>query len=104
MAIYIDNTNVVRVTNVTTTDLAGVQTPVTGPGEYTLYDGNGDEVVGQTWPAVLTLVNDGNYAGYLQADLALSATGDYKLEIKIGDGGSGLYQAVVDINPKVRTD
>ena len=84
--IFVDNTNIVRVTNAKLTTIAGGTTLVTEPGTYVLKNAHGVEVAGQSWPAALTLNSPGNYAGFLEANLALVVGDIYTLEVTIGSG------------------
>lgn len=102
MRIDIDNTNILRVQGVTVTALDGSEAPVSEPGTYTLKDRNGAEVAGQGWPANLVLITAGEYAGYLEADLELSAHEQYTLDVTIGTGETGTAAWSVPISPEIR--
>lgn len=84
MTIYIDNTNVLRVSSVTSTALDGTETLLTADGTFTMYDLEGVEVVGQTWPTALTLNSPGDYAGILESDIVLVARRKYNVVVTIG--------------------
>lgn len=84
MTMYIDNTHVLRVSDVTSTALDGTETLLTADGTFTMYDLNGNEVAGQAWPTVLTLNSPGNYAGVLESDLVLETGRNYSVEVTIG--------------------
>lgn len=102
MTIYIDNTNVIRITNAVSTALDGTETALTADGVYTLYDSSGAEVAGQVWPASLTLVSPGSYAGYLESDLVLNRNSVYRLSIDIGVDVLSSASWDVDIKPEQR--
>lgn len=102
MTVHIDNTNIVRVTNAVSTALDGTETPLTENGTYTLYDINYNEVVGQDWPSDLTLISDGNYAGYLESDLILDEGKRYIIEINIGSDVNNKANWEISVFPEKR--
>ena len=84
MPIFIDNTGLVRVTEVEITAVDGTSALSTLAGEFTIYDSNDVEVTGQTWPTALTLNAAGDYGGIIESDLAWVAGSSYNVKITIG--------------------
>jgi len=104
MLLLIDNTNVVRVEGATITALDGTETLVSDPGVYTLRDRDGVEVPGQVWPADLVLINAGDYAGYLEADVDIDPNMQYVLDVAIGTSETGRASWSLPITPVIRND
>jgi len=69
MAVYIDNTGILRVTGAKLTALDGTSTLLSASGTFTIYDSADAEVVGQVWPTALTLNEPGDYAGIIESDV-----------------------------------
>lgn len=77
--------------NVTLADLTNAATGAAltaAAVEATLYDADGDEVPGQSWPLVLNHAGSGTYRGVLDAALSLTLGKVYRLTIAV-DAGSG---------------
>ena len=84
MNVFIDNTNLLRVTSAKLTALNGSQSLLTETGTFTIMDSNGAEVAGQVWPTSLTLNSPGSYSGIIEADLALTHNARYTAIVTIG--------------------
>ena len=84
MPIFIDNTGLVRVTEVEITAVDGTSALSTLAGEFTIYDSNDVEVTGQTWPTALTLNTAGDYGGIIESDVAFVAGSSYNVKVNIG--------------------
>jgi len=84
MSVFIENTNLLRVTDVMVTAIDGTESLSTLDGEFTIFDSAGVEVTGQTWPTVLTLNTAGDYSGFIEADLDWIAGNTYDIVTTIG--------------------
>ena len=91
MPVFIDNTNVLRVTSATLTGVDGSVVSLTDAGSFTVYDKDGAEVAGQVWPTALTLNSAGNYAGIIESDVEFIQNQKYKAIVIIGDEPNGRY-------------
>jgi len=98
--IYIDNSNVVELTELTnsTTGVAITNATVT----VSLYDSAGAVVTGQTFPATMSHVSAGTYRATLEDDIALIENRQYLAHIDASSGGIvGHWE--LPVRAKVRT-
>ena len=103
MATYIDNTNLLRVTDVMVTAVDGTESLSSLAGEFTIYDSSDVEVTGQTWPAALTLNTAGDYSGIIESDVAFVAGASYNVKITIGTTVNDTGEFNHTIQPVERT-
>ena len=90
-SLYIGNDNII--------ELSSLRNVSTSPETYindatvtvTIYDANGDEVSGETWPLSLSYVSgsSGKYTATLADTLSLSVNKRYRIKLT-ADGGAGL--------------
>lgn len=103
MPTYIDNTNLLRVTEVNVTALDGTTSLSTLDGTFTIIDSSDVEVTGQTWPTSLTLNTDGDYTGVIESDVAFTEGETYTAVVTIGTAVTNQAEFNHAINPKERT-
>ena len=103
MPTYIDNTNLLRVTDVNVTALDGTTSLSSLTGEFTIIDSNDVEVTGQTWPTALTLNTAGDYSGIIESDVAFVAGNFYNVKINIGTTVNDTGEFNHTIQPVERT-
>lgn len=103
MPTYIDNTNLLRVTEVNVTALDGTTSLSSLTGEFTVIDSNSVEVTGQTWPTSLTLNTDGDYTGVIESDVDFIEGQTYTAVITIGTDVANMAEFNHFITPRDRT-
>ncbi len=103
MPTYIDNTNLLRVTEVNVTALDGTTSLSSLTGEFTIIDSNEVEVTGQTWPTSLTLNTPGDYSGVIESDVDFIDGQSYTAVVTIGTVVTNMAEFNHTINPKDRT-
>ena len=103
MPTYIDNTNLLRVTDVNVTALDGTTSLSSLTGEFTIIDSNDVEVTGQTWPTALTLNTAGDYSGVIESDVAFIEGTTYTAVVTIGTAVTNMAEFNHSITPKDRT-
>jgi hypothetical protein len=104
MDVNIGNTGILRVTNAKITALDGTSSDVSVPGELTILDRSGVEVVGQVWPTALTLNSPGDYSAIMESDLALNARMSYTALVTFGTEPNSRAKFNVLFTAKVRAD
>jgi len=102
MAVYIDNTGILRVTGAKLAALDGTSTLLSAAGAFTIYDSAGAEVVGQVWPTTLTLNEPGDYAGIIESDVEFLPSRRYTAVVTIGTEPNARAVFNVDVRPVER--
>ena len=102
MAIYIDNTGILRVTDVKLSALDGTTTLFSESGTFTIFDSSGAEVAGQVFPAALTLNEPGDYAGIIESDVEFLPGRRYTAVVTIGTEPNSRAVFNVDVRPVER--
>jgi len=102
MAVYIDNTGILRVTSAKITALDGTTEMLSASGSFTIYECDGAEVAGQTWPTALTLNSPGNYAGVIESDVEFISGSYYKAVVTIGTEPNSRAVFNVGVHPVER--
>jgi len=102
MIAYIDNTGLLRISDAKIKSLDGTTTLLTEPATFTIYDSEGSEVIGQVWPANMTLSEPGNYAGLLESDVEFLPNRSYTAVITAGTAPNARAVFNVDLYPEKR--
>ena len=102
MAVYIDNTGILRVTDAKLSALDGTTTLLSESGTFTIYDSADAEVVGQVWPTALTLNEPGDYAGIIESDVEFLPNRRYTAVVTIGTEPNSRAVFNVDVRPVER--
>jgi len=102
MAIYIDNTGILRVTDVKLSALDGTTTLFSESGTFTIFDSSGAEVAGQVFPTALTLNEPGDYAGIIESDVEFLPGRRYTAVVTIGTDSNSRAVFNVYVRPVER--
>ena len=102
MSVFIGNTGILRVTDAKLAALDGTITPLNESGTFTIYDGEGEEVPGQSWPAGLTRNEPGDYAGIIESDVEFLPNRRYTAVVTIGTEPNSRAVFNVDVRPVER--
>ena len=102
MAVYIDNTGILRVTDAKLAALDGTSTLLSESGTFTIFDSSGAEVAGQVFPTALTLNEPGDYAGIIESDVEFLANRRYTAVVTIGTEPNARAVFNVDVRPVER--
>ena len=104
MAVYIDNTGILRVTDAKLAALDGTTTLLSESGTFTIFDSSGAEVAGQVFPTALILNEPGDYAGIIESDVEFLPGRRYTSVVTIGTEPNARAVFNVDIRPVDRGD
>jgi len=102
MAIYIDNTGILRVTDAKLAALDGTTTLLSESGTFTIFDSSGAEVAGQVFPTTLALNEPGDYAGIIESDVEFLPGRRYTAVVTIGTEPNSRAVFNVDVRPVER--
>ena len=102
MAVYIDNTGILRVTDAKLAALDGTSTLLSELGTFTIFDSSGAEVAGQVFPTALTLNEPGDYAGIIDSDVEFLPNRRYTAVVTIGTEPNSRAVFNVDVRPVER--
>ena len=102
MAVYIDNTGILRVSDAKVTALDGTTTLLSESGTFTIFDSAGVEVPGQVFPTDLTLNEPGDYAGIIESDVEFLPGRRYSAVVTIGTEPNSRAVFNVDLRPSRR--
>ena len=102
MAVYIDTTGILRVSDAKVTALDGTSTLLSESGTFTIFDSAGVEVPGQVFPTALTLNEPGDYAGIIESDVQFLPGRRYSAVVTIGTEPNSRAVFNVDLRPSRR--
>jgi len=98
--LYPGNNNVVEL-KALTNSTTGVADESASVGA-TVLNAEGDEVVGQVWPAAMTHVSDGTYRATLEADIELVVGDNYTVLVEATGSGGETGEWRIPVKARVR--